>query len=238
MTRPQSLLLTRPEAASRDFAAALEAALPGRFEAVIAPVMGIEARADVALDLDGVQALLFSSANGVACLAARTARRDLPAWCVGDLTARAAREAGFAALSASGDVAALAALARAETRPGAGVLLHVRGEHAAGDLAGALAADGIAVRAAEIYRQVPCAITGDVAARLDTGGIAVVALFSPRSARLFGAQARAAGWPLGGVTAVSLSGAADAALETCGFGRRMIADRPDRDAMIAALARA
>ena len=236
MTRPARLLLTRPEEASRDFAAALEAALPGRFEVVIAPVIGIEAREDVALDLDGVQALLFSSANGVACFAERTGRRDLPAWCIGDLTARSAREAGMSALSAAGDVAALTALALAEVRPGAGALLHVRGEHAAGDLAGALARHGIEVRAAEIYRQTPCPIGGDAAAALARGAIAVVALFSPRSARLFAAQARTSGWPLGGVAAVSLSAAADAALVEAGFGARRIAARPDRDAMIAALA--
>src|SRR4051794_41252334 len=64
------------------------------------------------LDLEGVQALLCTSANGVRATAARTTRRDLPVLAVGDATARAARDVGFAHVeSAGGDVEGLARLA-------------------------------------------------------------------------------------------------------------------------------
>ena len=48
------------------------------------------------LDLDGVQALIATSANGVRAFAARDPRRSLPVCAVGDATARAASDAGFA----------------------------------------------------------------------------------------------------------------------------------------------
>ena len=41
MAEPRTLLLTRPRAQSEAFAAALEARLPGRFRAVIAPLIAI-----------------------------------------------------------------------------------------------------------------------------------------------------------------------------------------------------
>lgn len=232
---PRTLLLTRPQAQSEAFAAALEAALPGRFRAVIAPVLRI-APVDAAIDLAGAQALLFTSANGVAVFAARSPARDLPAWCVGAMTAAAARAAGFAALSADGDVAGLAALARREARPGAGELVHVRGRHAAGDLTGRLAAAGVPARALELYDQVPVEIGPAARALLARGGIEVLTAFSPRSAALFARAAAAAGWDLGGATLVALSAAADAAHDRPEPGRRVVAPAPTRAGMIAALA--
>src|SRR5690606_10988873 len=126
----------------------------------------------------------------------------------------------------------------ARLRPEAGPLLHIRGRHAAGDLAGALASAGFTTRAAEIYDQRPCRIEAAPAAQLATGTAAVIAHFSPRSARLFADQARAADWPLAAATSVALSPAADAALASLAFARRLVAAAPTRDAMIDALARA
>jgi uroporphyrinogen-III synthase len=234
MPDPRTLLLTRPEAQSRDFAAALEAALPGRFRTVTAPLIEI-VPLQGPLALEGVQALLFTSANGVEQFAARCTDRGLPALCVGDLTAAAAAAAGFTARSAGGDVEALARLAQETCRPGAGDLLHLRGRHAAGDLVARLRAAGLPARAAEIYQQRPRAMSPEAAAMLKGGGVDVVAVFSPRSARLFTEAAVGAGWSLGRTAAVSLSRAADAALSGR-FERRIVASRPDRAGMIAALA--
>lgn len=108
-------------------------------EALTAPLLHIEPRA-FDTDLAGAQAVLFTSANGVRAFAAATSERGRPALCVGDATAAAARAAGFASVaSADGDVAALAALARARLDPGAGRLVHIAGAHVAGDVAAALA---------------------------------------------------------------------------------------------------
>jgi uroporphyrinogen-III synthase len=235
MAEPETLILTRPRAQAEAFATAVEAAMPGRFAVLVAPLMTIAPVAG-ALDLDGLQGIVFSSANGVEQFAARSAERRFVAWCVGDMTAAAARAAGFEAVSADGDVDDLAALVIAANRPGAGAFLHVRGRHAAGDLLGALAAAGVPARAAEIYDQVPRPIEGEARARLAAGDPAVVALFSPRSARLFAAQALREAWPLARVTAVALSPAADAALAGLPLGRRIVAATPGRAGILAALA--
>lgn len=228
------LLLTRPRAQSEAFAALLAERLPGRFAVIVGPLIGIVPVA-APLDLTGVQGLAFTSANGVEQFAARTTDRSKPAWCVGAMTAAAAEAAGFQAWSADGDMRVLADLIAARWRPGAGCVLHLRGRHAAGDLVGRLAEAGIPARAAEIYDQAPQPLATEVVARLAAGQIGVVALFSPRSARLFAAEAEAGGWPPGGLTSVSLSAAADAAL-TIGVGRRVVAAAPTREGMLAALA--
>ncbi|MBP7242251.1 uroporphyrinogen-III synthase [Amaricoccus sp.] len=229
------LLVTRPGAQGRAFAAALEAALPGRFDPLLAPFLAIAPRA-APIDLAGAQALLFSSANGVEIFAAMSAERGLPALCVGDITAETARTAGFAVESAGGDVEALARLALARARPGAGDLVHVRGVHAAGDLVGRLAAAGLPARALQLYDQVAVPPTPEAATLLAAGAIEVATAFSPRSAALFAAAARAASWPLSQMTLVSLSANADAAHDAPEPGRRVIAPRPDRTGMITALA--
>jgi uroporphyrinogen-III synthase len=231
---PRTLILTRPRAQSLAFAATLRARLPGRFRPVLAPLIEI-APLPAPLALDGLQGLVFTSANGVEQFAARSTGRGLPAFCVGEMTAAAARRAGFAARSADGDVAALAALVSAAHRPGAGAFLHLRGRHAAGDLVARLAAAGIPARAAEIYDQVPVPIGGEALALLEAGAADALAFFSPRSARLFAEAARAARWDLGRAIAVSLSAAADSALAVP-VGARRVAPAPTREGMLAALA--
>ncbi len=233
-----TLLLTRPRRQSLDFAAALDAAAPGRFRPVIAPVLRIAPLAepvDVAAALDGAQALVFTSANGVAAFADASARRDLPAFCVGEMTARAARQAGFATRSADGDVGRLAALVVAEARPGDAPLVHVRGRHAAGDLTARLAAAGLAARGLELYDQTPAEPPPEARALLEAGAVDVAAVFSPRSAALFAAAATRAGWDLSRLTLVSLSAAADAAHDAPEPARRVVAAAPTRAGMIAAL---
>jgi len=233
MAAPRTLLLTRPERQAAEFAAALEAAAPGRFRAIAAPVIGI-VPVDAPLGLDDATGLIFTSANGVEQFARRSDRRDLPAYCVGEMTAAAARDAGLTARSADGDVAALAELVAA-THGDAGPLVHVRGRHAAGDLAAQLASAGIAVRGAGIYDQVPLAIGGEAARLLAAGKADAVAVFSPRSARIFAAACRDHGWDLSATVTAALSPAADSELGCLRPAARVVAARPTREAMIAAL---
>jgi uroporphyrinogen-III synthase len=229
------LLLTRPQDQSETFAAALEAAFPGRFDVTIAPLLRIVPVA-AELRLDGGQALLFTSANGVEMFAARTPDRGLPAFCVGDMTTRAARDAGFAARSADGDVEALAALARAELDPAGGALLHVRGVHAAGDLAGRLIAEGYDVRPLALYDQAPAELTDAARDLLGRGALDAVAVFSPRTARLLGAALGRTGHALGRAALVALSPAVVDAYDGPPAARIVTAETPTRAGMIAALA--
>ena len=235
MGEGRTLLLTRPRAQSEAFAALVAERLPGRFRAVIAPLIEVRALPGVP-DLAGVGGLAFTSANGVEQFAARSDDRSFTAWCVGEMTAAAACAAGFEARSAEGDVAALAALIAAEWRPGAGEILHLRGRFAAGDLVAALAAAGVPGRAAEIYDQRPVAVSGEAAALLAAGGVEVASFFSPRTALLFVGEAAQRRWNLSRTVAVSLSEAADAALAALAFGERRVAAHPGREGMLAALA--
>jgi uroporphyrinogen-III synthase len=144
------VLLTRPRADAEVTARLLA---QRNIEAVIAPVIDISDISDVTLDLAGVQAVLFTSANGVRAFARAVARRDIPVFAVGDASAEATAECGFPEVtSAGGDVATLAALVGERLDPAAGALLHAAGSAVAGDLAGDLANHGFVVRRAQLYR--------------------------------------------------------------------------------------
>lgn len=234
------ILITRAEAQAKAFAAELEAALPGRFSPLYWPLIRIVPEA-VPVRLDGIQALLFTSANAVRVFAAMEARRDLPALCVGDETARVAQALGFAAESAHGNAGDLARMAAGAWLPGAGAYLHLRGREAAGDLAGALMSEGIEVREQVVYDAQPAAgLPEEVAVRLVAGDLPAILFFSPRSARIFesfhrDARTAGQGWALGGTDAICISAATAAPLGQAGFGRIRVAPSPDRAGMLAAL---
>jgi uroporphyrinogen-III synthase len=227
------VLITRP----REDAEALAAILRAEgVEPVVAPLLAIRAAADGALDLAGVQALLFTSANGVRAFARRTAVRALPVFAVGDATARAAKDAGFARVeSAAGAVNDLAALVRARLDPARGALLHGAGADVAGDLAGVLGAWGFAVRRVVLYRaakarRLPEAVTRPLA----EGALDGVLFFSPRTAATFVSLARQAGVvpSLARLDALCLSEAVAAAVREVAWRAVAVAIRPDQPALL------
>jgi uroporphyrinogen-III synthase len=179
------VLVTRPEAD----AAALVAALEARgHEALVQPLLTIEpAVPEPPLDLAGVQALLFTSANGVRAFADVSRERGLPVFAVGDASAEAARAAGFAKVeSAGGDVEDLARLVKGRLEPGAGPLLHGAGGSLAGDLKGELEGAGFEVRRSVLYKAEPVReLSGSVRAALSEGRLDAVLFFSPRTAKTF-----------------------------------------------------
>ena len=130
------VMITRP----REDAEALAARLAERgIGSLIEPLLEISPLAAQPLDLDSVQALLLTSANGARALAGATDKRDLAVFAVGPATAAAARHAGFlSVVTADGDVAALSDLVAARLDAAAGALLHVSGSAVAGNLAGRL----------------------------------------------------------------------------------------------------
>jgi uroporphyrinogen-III synthase len=191
-------LVTRPE----EDAAPLAAALAERgVEVTVEPLLSIRPIPDAPADLQGVQALLFTSANGARSLAALAATRDLPGWrelpafAVGDASAAAAREAGFARVeSAGGDVAALARLVIDRLDPKQGALLHAAGSAVAGDLGGLLGAAGFTVRREMLYEAKPAEqLSPATVTALTDRGFDLVLFFSPRTAATFVTLARAAG---------------------------------------------
>ncbi|MBO9709912.1 MAG: uroporphyrinogen-III synthase [Caulobacter sp.] len=182
------------------------------------------------VDLDGVDALAFTSLNGVAAFARLHPDRSLPVLAVGERTARAAREAGFNRVrSADGDVEALARLI-VQTAPGA--VLHPSALEPAGDLVGLLAAAGAPARRLAVYESVerdPDPATLAVLDKLDA-----VLLHSPRAARRLAANL--ASHPAPRLAAYGLSSAVAAPLaEAAGqgwIGSVAFAPRPDETALL------
>lgn len=232
------ILVTRPEQDASATAARLRDL---GHDALITPLMAVHFLPGPPLDLAGVQALLVTSANGVRALAARQAGAEthLPVLAVGDATARAARDLGFADVeSAGGDVDDLARLAAARLRPGGGVLLHVAGSKVAGDLAGMLATAGYRYRRSVLYEAQPVAVLpGAAQAALADGTATAVLLYSPRTAALFHDLVQAAGLSgfLEAMTAFCLS-ANVAARAGAGWRGVRVARQPTEQALMDAVA--
>ncbi len=231
------LLVTRPEPAAAGFAKAAERL---GFDPVLEPLLRYRAT-DVALpDLDAVQAVLATSAEGVRAFAARTARRDLPLYAVGGATAAAARTAGFRDVAAAeGDGRSLADLAAAELEPAGGPLLHARGADIAFDLAAALADAGFETIGVVLYAAEAADALSPATRRLiRAGGIEYAAFFSPRSSRTFVRLANEAelGPGLAGTTAAALSANVAAPLNDLPWRRVLTAERPDAASLLQTLA--
>lgn len=207
------VLVTRPEPDASVFAAMCAA---NGLSPIAAPLMEIEVERRP-VDLEGVGALAFTSANGVRAFAANNSIRNLTVFAVGPASAEAARKEGFAEIRiADGDVDALTQTI-ADARAGIdGAVLHVAGSDRAGDLIAALDGRGVSARRAVLYKArafdaLPAAARDALEARPPA---AWVALFSPRTASLFVSLVREAGLEerLGEVRAACLSKAvADAA---------------------------
>jgi len=138
------------------------------WEPVVAPVLQVRFLSPF-VDLTGVGALAFTSANGVRAFARQTDRRDPPVFAVGQATAAAAREAGFADVrSAEGDVAALGRAIVAHRSTFSGVILHPGAAEPAGDLRGDLERAGLRARAQALYETAPLVVPEDFLAGLGT----------------------------------------------------------------------
>jgi uroporphyrinogen-III synthase len=227
------ILITRPIEDARPLADALE---ERGIEVLIEPLLEIRHLDDAEIDLDGVQALLFTSANGVRAFAAMSPRRDLKAFTVGDGSAEAARQAGFPNVeSARGDVEALAALVVDRLKAEDGILFHAAGTVTAGDLKTRLEGLGYQVRRAQLYEaKIATALSTETRANLTLGGIDAVLLFSPRTAATFAELWRSAGAPpLGRIHALCLSAAVAREIGDLGWAGAEIADRPDLPSMLA-----
>lgn len=194
-------------------------------DAVVAPLLEVKDRAFDA-DIAGMQALLFTSANGVRATARKITDRALPALAVGDATARAARDAGFQDVrSAGGDVAALSALANGSLNPKGGTLLYLSGADVAADLVGWLIAAGFTATRRIVYeaRVVP-ALPAVYSQPFD-----IIAFHSARAARAFAA--------LGAPNAARMSAAciSDAVAAAAGakvkWGRVIVASAPQDEAL-------
>ena len=232
------VLITRAEGDAEKFAARL--ALRG-YESVIEPLMTIRFRSDAAPGLvpflDGVQAVLFTSANGVRAFVAATARRDFRVFAVGDATAGAARDAGFAdVMSAGGGVDDLARLVIGRLKPKDGALLHAAAGVTAGDLQGLLEAAGFAVPRAVLYEAIPSERLSDATRQaIVRREIDTALFFSPRNAATFVRLAIGLEEGCKHMVAVALSPAVAEKLAPLPWRRVAVATAPHEAALLAAL---
>lgn len=150
-------------------------------EPVLAPLLTITPRA-FDTSLEHVQALLFTSANGVRAFAEATPARDVTVLTVGETTANAARAAGFGDVRASdGDSEALAACAIATLDPSKGRVLHIAGADVAGDVVEALTRAGFSAERRIAYE----AIAATQLPQVLQQGSDVILFHSARAARVF-----------------------------------------------------
>ena len=227
-----NLLLTRPLEDSRRFARRLSAC---GVATEIAPLLAIRRTGWGEVAAGRFQAVLLTSANGARAFAEATEERACPVLAVGDATARAARGAGFADVaSASGDVGALAALARASLKPEGGPLLHVAGSVVAGDLGRLLGEAGFTVERLAAYRaEAATALPAVAADGLRAGRFDGAVFFSPRTAATFARLSAGAGLAssTAGLEAFCLSQPVADALAAADWRARRVPPRPESEAL-------
>ncbi|MCV0414409.1 MAG: uroporphyrinogen-III synthase [Brevundimonas sp.] len=221
-SRAPRVWITRAEPGAARTAARL---LALGMEPVVRPLLAIQTLSPELPDLDAFAALAFTSVNGVAAFAGLSARRDRPVFAVGDATAQAARDVGFARVdSADGD---LAALARRIAAGAAGPVLAAVAETPVGDLAAAVrgcgdgAGRGVAVQAVAVYR---ARSTGAAPPDL----FDAVLVHSPRAGR---SLANAGGAVFATAVIAAISPAAAAPLQALGLSP-VVAPAPREDALL------
>ncbi len=199
------------------------------FEPVVAPLLTVRALGEGLIDLAGVEAIAFTSANAISAFAARSPARSLPVFAVGAATAAAAWAAGFSAVvSAEGDVNALAAAIAARAEPFIGAVLHPAAAERAGDLTGALAARGIEARTLAVYETVAAPLSPETRATIP--GFHAALLHSPKGARRLAAILRQIEAPY--LHICCLSPAVAAPLRGIDPRRLRVAALPNEDALL------
>lgn len=209
------------------FVRAVETALGRKVPHVVAPLIEI---VPLAPDLPPAAGLVLTSRHGAEAAARLGLAAGMPAWCVGEATARAARRAGFAATALGGTADALVA-ALVQARPD-GPLLHLHGAHTRGDVAERLRLAGIATEARPAYEQAERPPSPEAAELLSGPGEVIAPVFSPRSAKLLVAALPDGSSPV----VIAISAAAADAADRPGL-RILTAERPDLAAMVDITAR-
>lgn len=218
------LLLTRPEAASRRFGAAVADRL-GPGPVVISPLLKIVPLGPVP-SLAGCAGVVLTSENALLRRGADWPA-GLPAYCVGRRTAAAAAAAGFVAHSAEGALPELVALLRGA--PVGGRLMYLRGRHVSGDVAAALSQHGLLIDEAVVYDQLPQPLSAQACNLLASPGPVVIPVFSPRSAQALAVALKNAAASL---RIAAISPAVKAALPVHSGATIVVAARPNAEAMI------
>ncbi len=209
MNPVRTFIITRPAADSGRFMAAVRAA---GHAVLSSPLLEIRLNEHAEIPARPWQAVAITSANGARAIAAHPARESLTGALVvtvGPASTQAAKAAGFArVLQAKGDVKALISIILEELNPQDGPILYASGAITRGDLQGELAVSGFDVTRAVLYEAVQATeLSRPVREHLAAGKGGTVALYSPRSAKIWTRLVHAAGLarPAAGLTYACLS---------------------------------
>ncbi len=195
MSGRRTFIITRPASDSARF---MEAVRKAGHAVLASSLLSIRFHEDAAIPARDWQAVAVTSANGARAIARHPMQERIvraKAVTVGPASTKAAREAGFSdILQAQGDVEAVIRLIRKRLDPEAGPILYASGAVTRGDLEGELSTSGFEVVRAVLYEAVRAEqLSEEVQDFLASGGRSTVALYSPRSAKIWAALARDAG---------------------------------------------
>ncbi len=224
-----TLLLTRTEAQSKRFAAEFRARFGADFPIVLSPLMTI-VQLSPHLPEGEWPDVIFTSENTVRALLPLLPDRSATAWCVGARTERAAAEAGFATRTGPGDASGLCRAIIADGHVTS--ILYPRPVYAAGAVAETLISAGIETKSIVVYDQQECAPSREALILIAGPEPVLLPLFSPRSAKLAAAAFAKATAPIW-IAAISDSAASAGA--SLPASKRIVASRPDAEAMLDAL---
>jgi uroporphyrinogen-III synthase len=216
---------------------------------LLAPMLRFEPvafRDDAELDYGAVIVTSANALRGVAPNLGGSRLLKLPLFAVGEHTAAAARDAGFAnVIAAGGDAVALrecvlAAVTR-KTLKKTSPLLYLAGADLARDLAGELGARGFTVVTQTTYRMVPVSsLPRETCDAFAANRVEAVLHYSGRSARAFLEAARSAGVEISALSLPQccISAGVAAVVRDAGAGQVVVAASPDENALFGALDRA
>ncbi len=185
------LIITRPLERAR----LLSEKLMGEgYEALLAPMLRIENRAFEVPDAP-LQALMFTSVQGVEAVAGEESIKIFPAITVGSKTAGAAALAGFETVhNADGNVEDLYKLILEKGNAGKGLLLHMVGDQTTGKLVERLVEKGFQAERRQVYEtRAAKNLPSNVAEKIKKRKFDGVLFFSPRTAHIFNQVIRASG---------------------------------------------
>ena len=186
--RDCAIVVTRPRCSADRFAALLSARRPERFDILVSPLLTIVPTMNE-VDLSEFAAVVLTSENAVRVTEPNSVPLGMPAYCIGGATAAAAAVAGFLPTVAGNSSESLVSLAAREHS--GGKLLHLRGRHAASDIAGRLNGAGLPAEEVVVYDQVRTRL-GSAARQALTRRRCVFPVFSPRTAGILSDEAASA----------------------------------------------
>ncbi|MDD1521819.1 MULTISPECIES: uroporphyrinogen-III synthase [Bradyrhizobium] len=241
-----SILVTRPHPDNEATADNLRA----RGHAVLlAPALKLEPVAFQGESGVSYDAVLVTSANAIRTVASQLpdlGLLQLPLFALGEHTAAAAREAGFAeVIVAGGDAASLRdkvmQSARDKVLKKKSALLYLAGADLSRDLGGELGAEGFRVLTRTTYRMAPVKhLPREVCEGFAAHGIEAVLHYSRRSARAFLDAARDEGVEISALAIphCCLSETVAGVLREAGASQVLVAATPDETALFDSLERA